>query len=187
LFCAWLNVVAGADVVRAPQLVGRSHTLSPPLVFDVCVFCLCADMLACAGTVLQRSPVAPETRQAACESPIAVKRVGFYFSAAFKGVVGDEGCMATVGGWTSHCWLLCCVRLSVDVSTEVCVCLCACMLACAGAVPPRSAVAPETRQAACESHCGEACWLLFCAAFKVLVCDEGSIATLLAFVLRRVG
>ena len=104
MFCAWLNVVAGADVVRAPQLVGRSHTLSPPLVFDVCVFCLCADMLACAGTVLQRSPVAPETRQAAC-----------------------------------------------------------------------------------ESHCGEACWLLFCAAFKVLVCDEGCIATLLAFVLRRVG
>ncbi len=77
-------------------------------------------------------------------------------------------------GWLApHCWLSFCVGLSVDVGTDgvratlsagwsvmmspprvfhvcVCVCLCACMPACAGAVTPRSAVAPETRPAAGE-------------------------------------
>ena len=67
--------------------------------------------------------------------------------------------------------------LVFDVGAGVCDCLCARMPARAGAVTPRSAVAPKTRRAASGSHHrGKAGSIFFCVAVKVIVGSEGCIA-----------
>ena len=79
----------------------------------------------------------------------------------------------------TSCALLCRGSAADAVVFDVVgVCLCVYTPAYAGAVPPRSAVAMATPRAARESpHHGEACWLLLCGPFKVVVGDEGCIAT----------
>ena len=79
VFC-W-GCMSGWAVCASPS-ASRRLTLSPPRVFDVgagvCV-CLCACMLACVGVGTPRSTVASITARPACESPIAVRPVDFWF------------------------------------------------------------------------------------------------------------
>ena len=108
--------------------------------------CVCLAVCACA--VPPRSAVATRTPQATRESPHGGEACLRLFCAGANVVACTEGVRAPPSVGRS---LTLSPPRMFDGGADVCVCLCACMPACAGAVTPRSAVAPEIRRATRKS------------------------------------